>query len=116
MSIENATEIFKIIAIGILIAGILIYGVLIIGIYFLKRWQDVKPILESRPNVCFGLPFSAVASFGIVSLLNSASPSDKELAFKAFNLDFTGPAGPVTMWLLCFMAFIWAIKTLSNDA
>ncbi|MEQ1528252.1 MAG: hypothetical protein ABL925_02980 [Methylococcales bacterium] len=116
MTFENSSEIFKMLAVAILIAGIFMYGVLLIGIYFLKRWQDVKLILENRPNVCFGLPFSAVAAFGIVSLLNPNSPSDKDIAFKAFNLDFTGPAGPVTMWILCFMAFVWAIKALSNDS
>lgn len=105
----------KIMTVVILLLGIIVYSVFIVGIYFFGRWQETKQTLESMPNLAFGLPFSAVASFGIVSLLVEATPSSgTQLEFKAFNLAFTGPAGPVTLWVLCFTAFVMAIKTLSK--
>ncbi|WP_020482710.1 hypothetical protein [Methylomonas sp. MK1] len=109
-------SILKVLAVTILMLGVLVYGGLIVGIYHYGMWPQIKTGWEKAPYLCFGLPCSAIASFGIVSMLELASDSKEteKLAFKAFGLDFSGPAGPVTLWILCFVAFVWAIKTLAK--
>ncbi|MGH6934776.1 MAG: hypothetical protein ACRED2_01090 [Methylocella sp.] len=70
----------------------------------------------SAPAQNLGIPCAAVAAFAIVAvLLNAFPPASNaagQLAFKAFSLEFSGPSGPITLWLMCFLGFIFALKLL----
>jgi hypothetical protein len=70
----------------------------------------------TAPAQNLGIPCAAVAAFAIVaSLLKVFPPSSDEkgqLEFKAFGLEFTGPSGPITLWLMCFLGFVLALKLL----
>jgi hypothetical protein len=70
----------------------------------------------TAPAQNLGIPCAAVAAFAIVaSLLKVFPPSSDEkgqLELKAFGLEFTGPSGPITLWLMCFLAFVFALKLL----
>lgn len=70
----------------------------------------------SAPAQNLGIPCAAVAAFAIVAVLLSAfppAPSETgQLEFKVFGLGFSGPSGPITLWLMCFLGFIVALKLL----
>jgi hypothetical protein len=70
----------------------------------------------SSPAQYIGIPCAAVAAFAIVAALLTAFPPPTDasgaLAFKAFGLEFTGPSGPITLWLLCFLGFVAALRIL----
>ena len=56
-----------------------------------------------------------MAAFAIVAVLLQAFPAanaEGQLTFKAFGLEFTGPSGPITLWLLCFLTFVFALRLL----
>jgi hypothetical protein len=108
---QTVLEGCKVFAVVVLLAGILVYSFMLIQAFILKN-ESVKRDLNTNPATNYGIPFSAMAAFGVVSLLEF-SASDKSLKFKAFGLDFEGPAAPVTLWVVCFAAFIWAMKTVS---
>lgn len=36
-----------------------------------------------------------------------------KLSFKAFGLEFTGPAGPVSLWVICYLAMAASMKLLA---
>jgi hypothetical protein len=96
--------------------GVIAYFVAMV-VYFVAA--DSAPQLTawfmSAPAQNIGIPCSAMASFVIVKLLWTAVPpgtSTDGLKFKAFGLEFSGPSGPITLWLLCFLTFVSALKLL----
>jgi hypothetical protein len=70
----------------------------------------------SSPAQHIGIPCSAIASFAIVTVLWKAfppmTPAGGELQLKAFGLEFSGASGPITLWLLCFLGFVFSLKLL----
>ena len=103
----------KVFAVVVLLAGILVYSTMLFRAFILGN-KSLKDELNVNPATNYGIPFSAMAAFGVVSLLE-LSASDKSLKFKAFGLDFEGPAAPVTLWVVCFAAFIWSMKAVSTS-
>jgi hypothetical protein len=113
-------------AILILGIGVAIYAVAIIAYVTglgggrsaaLKEWFGVAPAQT------IGLPCSAVAALAIVAiLLRTISPQNgvaaaaggnaQNLSLTAFGLEFSGPSGPVTLWLMCFLGFVIALRLL----
>jgi hypothetical protein len=102
--------IFKFVAVVILFGGIGVYCRLLLKAYW-EGDAETKAMLQGSPFHSFGLPFSAMAAFGIVSLLDFPRSADGQLQITAFSLNFQGPAAPVILWVLCFAVFIWAIKS-----
>jgi hypothetical protein len=78
----------------------------------LKAW------FMTRSTLNIGIPCSAIAAFAIVTVLLKAFPPIKDagggLVLKAFGLEFSGPSGPITLWLLCFLGFVFALKLLGT--
>jgi hypothetical protein len=72
--------------------------------------------LTTAPAQNLGIPCAAISAFAIVAaLLKTFPPSSDEsgqLEFKAFGLEFSGPSGPITLWLMCFLGFVLALKLL----
>jgi hypothetical protein len=72
--------------------------------------------LTSAPAQNLGIPCAAIAAYAIVAGLLSAFPpasnATGQLEFKVFGLEFSGPSGPITLWLMCFLGFILALKML----
>jgi hypothetical protein len=95
---------------GYIIAlGFAVYGRNTLSVR-LRTW------FETAPAQNLGLPSAAAAAFAIVAILLHAFPPLPDehgvLAFKAFGLEFSGPSGPITLWLMCFMGFVFALKLL----
>jgi hypothetical protein len=107
-------------AIAVVVAGIFGYVVsLAIAVYSAEDnalGARLRAWFEAAPAQNLGLPCAAVAAFSIVTILLHAFPSTPNgngvLALKAFGLEFTGPSGPITLWLMCFMGFVIALKLL----
>jgi hypothetical protein len=72
--------------------------------------------LHTAQNI--GVPCSAISAFAIVAALLRAFPpstgDNGQIELKAFGLEFSGPSGPITLWLICFLGFIFALKMLST--
>lgn len=62
-----------------------------------------------------GIPCAAAGAFGIVGLLLHAFPPEKQdgaIKVKFVGVEFTGPAGPVTLWIASFLSIVAAISLL----
>lgn len=53
-----------------------------------------------------GLPFAALASLLLVLVLRTVAGN---IELKALGIEFKGAAGPIIMWILCFLAITLAI-------
>ncbi len=74
---------------------------------WLRTWFAI------HPGQKLGIPCSAISAYAIVAALSTPHLDVVgPLQFKAFGLEFTGPSGPITLWLMCFLAFIIAMKLL----
>ena len=58
-----------------------------------------------------GLPCAAACSLFIVLLLRTVSGS---IELKVLGIEFRGAAGPIIMWILCFLAITLAIAKTWN--
>jgi hypothetical protein len=73
-------------------------------------FEDAKgPFVLQHYAVIVGLPVAGVFSFIVVYLFKQTSGP---VEFEAFTLKFRGAAGPVILWILCFLATAAAIKAL----
>jgi hypothetical protein len=116
------TEIAIGLAIFFLGAGLLGYAVaLALAAFYSKdpgsKGAKLAAWFTAYPAQNLGLPCAAISSFAIVALLMTASSACSNatasaLQFKAFGLEFTGPSGPITLWLMCFLGFVFALKLL----
>ena len=72
----------------------------------------------SYPAQNLGIPTAAISAFAIVAVLLSTFPPSSDpngqLEFKLFSLEFSGPSGPITLWLMCFLGFVVALKLLRS--
>jgi uncharacterized membrane protein YsdA (DUF1294 family) len=98
--------------------GFIVYMVVVFLTYVLNQrtTQDLKERMTGRELFNLGLPFAAAGAYAIVALLLHVFPPEKQrdsIKFKAFGMEFTGPAGPITLWVVCFLSIIVAIKALS---
>ena len=78
----------------------------------LARWFTAYPAQN------LGGPCAALSAFAIVAVFMKLFPSQSdtggEIQLKVFSLEFSGPSGPITLWLMCFLGFVAAIKLLRD--
>ena len=63
----------------------------------------------------FGVPAAALAAFVLVLVLWSRFPPsylEGEVKLEILSLRFSGPSGPISLWVVCFLSFIFAIWLL----
>src|SRR5690606_24089497 len=92
-----------------------VYAVLMLA--YVRGQNRAVKLLSKKPAYTFGLPISGLVAFAIVVLLDTLSPgSDANgvLEFEAFDLTFSGPAGPVALWLVCYLSLVVSIRLVSN--
>lgn len=97
--------------IAILLVGILLYAVFVL-LYALGGPPFVVALMTStKPIYMFALPICALTAFAVVCLLEQLAPSESgKMEFKAFGLTFSGPAGPVTLWVVVYLVLVASIK------
>lgn len=100
-------------AVGVVLASAALVGYFAAGVlaFFVKPIQD---IFLRNPAANIGIPCSALAAFALVGTLWKAFPPEEsdQLTLKVFGLEFTGPSGPILLWVVCFLAFVLAVKQL----
>jgi hypothetical protein len=117
-------------AIAAVVFGLLCYGVALLIAAFVPQAPAVGAQIRWFHNLSatlrawfsgataqnLGIPCGAISAFAIVTvLLRTFPPKPNDvglLAFKAFGLEFSGPAGPITLWLMCFLGFVVSLKLL----
>lgn len=65
-------------------------------------------------GLVMGMPMAAALAFGIVIVFQTTS--EGPVSIKMGLLEITGPAGPILLWVICFLAAIFAIMMLTPDA
>jgi hypothetical protein len=68
-----------------------------------------RAILTQHFQAIVGLPAAAAASLVIVFIF---SQTGRPIEFEALTIKFKGAAGPVVLWILCFLSIAAAIKIL----
>lgn len=108
-------------AIAFLILILILYIAALFIAYILPHKDNsmrasLRATFESNRASNVGIPCSALTSFVLVvallKLYGESSQEEGVITLKFFGLDFTGPSGPVTLWAICFLCFISALKLL----
>jgi hypothetical protein len=108
-------------AIAVVAIGLVGYAAaLVLAAFFPERLSGrgarLASWLTASPAQNLGLPCAAISAFAIVTALLRAYPlstvANGQLEFRAFGLEFSGPSGPITLWLMCFLGFVLALKLL----
>ena len=101
---------------------IAIVGTCTLGLYFsgflvyhtLKRTTSegswFLEIIEKHFAATIGVPLSAISAVCVVIALGATVGGSLE--FSIFGLSFSGISGPVTLWLICFLATVFSLKLL----
>jgi hypothetical protein len=101
---------------ALLLIGLVLYLGIVLISYLTNSFPNFHSAVSKGEALTIGLPCAAVGAFGVVALLLHIFPPEKQqsgaVTIKLFGAVFTGPAGPTTLWLICFLAFLLAIKTL----
>jgi len=107
-------------AVAIVLMGLLIYGFSIFAAFVLnvKALASFKAMISENLGRNIGLPASAVGAFCIVIIFWGLFPpnhAQEGMSLELFGLGFTGPTGPITLWIACYLAFVFSIKMLSKE-
>ena len=91
--------------------GAMLYGVTFFAfsIYGMIHEEWVEEIAKQHFAAAIGLPCAALAALLLVTILEINAG---RIEFKAYGLEFKGAAGPIVMWVLCFIAIAGAIRLL----
>ena len=90
-------------------------AVLFLGLgYLVQLWMYgssgiFDEILKQHFLVSVGIPFAMMAAATLVAIFEIQSG---EIDFKGFGLNFSGSAGQIVMWVICFLSIISALKLL----
>ena len=118
---DNVVTYAPALAIVLVAIGLVGYAVALILAAFFPgtlsgRGAQLAAWFTGSPAQNLGLPCAAISAFAIVAALLRAFPSSTDatgqLELKAFGLEFSGPSGPITLWLMCFLGFVLALKLL----
>lgn len=63
-------------------------------------------------ELVIGMPMAAVLAFAIVAAFQQTS--EGPVSMRLGPLEFSGPAGPILLWVICFLASVFAIELLSS--
>ncbi len=99
-------------AVGALVfAGVasVLFGWICDWVFGHEVWKQF--VLENFPLVV-GLPMAAALAFGIVAAFQQAA--EGPVSMRLGPLELSGPAGPILLWVTCFLAAIFAIELLSS--
>jgi hypothetical protein len=110
---ERERRALRIVVVLLTLAGITFVG----GIFLYYLGSDIAnaqpwmmDVFRKHAAAIFGLPTGALASLGIVLLLEVKSG---RIEFEVLGFKFRGASGEIILWVICFMAIITAIKLLS---
>jgi hypothetical protein len=101
----------------VLVVGILVYGFFMVQ-YVLRAQPGTWVLTGHSPSYMFALPICALTAFGIVAVLDAVTPqsSATTVDFTAFGLKFSGPAGPVTLWVVVYLTLVCSIRLIGESS
>ncbi|WP_230969152.1 hypothetical protein [Nitrogeniibacter aestuarii] len=67
-------------------------------------------MIRQHPAGTLGLAMGAISAFSVVAVLDVFARDPIEIKF--FQFELKGAAGPVVLWVICFLAFIAATDAL----
>jgi len=79
-------------------------------------WPSAVPegwflqLVREHPGGTIGVAVSAISAFSVVAVLDVLARDPIEIKFIGFELK--GAAGPVVLWVICFLALVAGGKTL----
>ena len=116
MSMQGFVEGTKKCVVIISVAGVAFYALALLA--YALGFAPAELLLKTgKPSYMFGLPISGAIAFAIVCLLDTIAPATKDasgnIEFKAFGLAFSGPAGPITLWIACYLTLIASMQIVS---
>ena len=95
-------------ALAIICLG-LIAGILVWILNFRAPWQI--EMLKNHYAAIVGLPAAAAGAFVVIILGQQLGPGTLKIAMGT-AVDIEGPAGPVLLWVICFLAIAFAIRMI----
>jgi hypothetical protein len=102
---------------ALFVLGLLVYALLLALYAVNPSWSPDFMRNTSKAQYVFGLPLSGITAFAIVCVLERIAPpkaaEDGKLSFKAFGLEFSGPAGPITLWVVCYLALVASMRIVA---
>jgi hypothetical protein len=109
MSMRDFVDFAKKTLVLITVVGYALYAIAMLA-YAFNFEPAVALFSRSQPFFMFALPISGILAFAVVALLETLSPATKDesgkVEFKAFGLTFSGPAGPVTLWIAVYLTIV----------
>jgi hypothetical protein len=70
-------------------------------------------MIREHPGGTLGLAISAISAFSVVAILDVLSRDPIEIKLPGFELK--GAAGPVVLWVVCFLAIVAGGEALWNN-
>ena len=71
-------------------------------------------MVQRYPAGTLGVAMGAISAFSVVAVLDMFSRDPIEIRF--FQFELKGAAGPVVLWVICFLAFIFGADILWDNA
>ena len=95
----------KTVIVSLVVVLWVIYFCLLIGAFTLDT--RLKPLFESHMGSGIAVPLAGLSSFLLVTILEISSGP---IRFEGLGFKFSGAAGPVIFWVVCFLAIIAGIR------
>ena len=84
---------------------------------FAGPWKTMKELIMRSPANNIGIPACAISAYAIVELFQvryGGVAGEEPMGLKTPLFEISGPAGPAMLWVVCFVALIWSMKTVAS--
>lgn len=97
---------------ALVLAGLfcLLFGFFAVETFGYDTWREFA---LTKFSLVAGIPMAAALAFGIVIAFQETT--DDALKIKLGPLEISGPAGPILLWIACFLAIVLAIYLLRDS-
>jgi len=88
------------------------FGFLVVSALFPNVIPDswFLQMIREHPAGTLGVAMGAISAFSVVAVLNVFARDPIEIRF--FQFELRGAAGPVVLWVVCFLAFVLGAEVL----
>jgi hypothetical protein len=106
----RSEKVFGIVA-QIVAVAILLIIVMVWAVFVIQRWNDkeARDIVTTHLQATVGLPVAGIFAYLLVALFRT---TEGRIRFEVIGFKFDGAAGPIIMWVLCFLAIAVSIRML----
>ena len=97
----------------IAVVGLMLVAVCIAAAWFNRDDRVLSDLVVRNFPAIIGLPFAFLAAFIVVALFRQ---TDGEIEFTAIGIHLKGAAGPIVLWIVCFLSISDSISLLWQPA